>query len=163
LLTNLSKKEAIMMTIDPINELDPSFAASNTKVSKSKKTDAFENALSKALDKTEGPEMEHTPTNALREIASVDLNIINSSDIVSGKTDKLLELLDSYSSKLEDPNVSLKSIAPVLEDIKDNAGSLLKETQNLTDSDAKLKKIATQTIVTAQTEYLKFQRGDYLS
>ena len=35
--------------------------------------------------------------------------------------------------------------------------------QQLTEADAHLKKIATQTIVTAQTEYLKFQRGDYLS
>ena len=107
--------------------------------------------------------MEAMPTNALREIASIDLNIINLSDIVSGKIDTLLEMLDSYSLKLKDPNISLKSIAEVLEGIKDNAGSLLKETERLTDADANLKNIATQTIVTAQTEYVKFQRGDYLS
>ena len=152
-----------MTNINPINEPDQSFAAFNPKISKSKATHAFENALNKALDKTEAPEMEHTPTNALSEIASKDMDIINSSVIVSGKTDKLLEMLDSYSSKLEDPNISLKSIAPILEEIKDNAGSLLQETQNLTDADTTLKKIATQTIVFAQTEYVKFQRGDYLS
>jgi CRISPR/Cas system CMR-associated protein Cmr5 small subunit len=72
-------------------------------------------------------------------------------------------MLDSYSSKLDDRNVSLKNIAPVLEKIKDHAGNLLKETERLTDADANLKKIATRTIITAQTEYLKFQRGDYLS
>ncbi|MCD4721533.1 MAG: hypothetical protein K8S13_16975 [Desulfobacula sp.] len=152
-----------MTDINQINESAQSFAASNTKVSKSKGTNAFENALSNALDKTEAPEMEAMPTNALREIASIDLNIINLSDIVSGKIDTLLEMLDSYSLKLKDPNISLKSIAEVLEGIKDNAGSLLKETERLTDADANLKNIATQTIVTAQTEYVKFQRGDYLS
>jgi len=152
-----------MANIYKINESAQSIAASNTKVLKNQKTDAFEDTLNKALDRTEAPEMEPASTNALGEIASKDLNIINSSDIVSGQTDKLLEMLHSYSSKLVDPNVSLKSIAPVLEKINENADSLLKETQNLTDKDANLRKIATHTIVTAQTEYVKFQRGDYLS
>ena len=152
-----------MANINHVNESAQSFVASNTKASKGKGTDAFENALSKALDKTEAPQMDAPSTNALREIASKDLNIANTADLVTQKTDKLLGMLDIYSSKLEDPNTSLKSIAPVLEDIKDNAGNLLKATQDLTGADSNLKKIATQTIVTAQTEYVKFQRGDYLS
>ncbi|MCK5695436.1 MAG: hypothetical protein KAH62_02345 [Desulfobacula sp.] len=72
-------------------------------------------------------------------------------------------MLDSYSLKLEDPNVSLKNIATVLEEINETAGKLIKETERLTDADANLKNIATRTIVTAQTEYVKFQKGDYLS
>ena len=152
-----------MTNINPTNKTDQSFATLNPKISKSKATDAFENALTKALDKTEALEMEHTSTNALSEIASKELNIINSSAIVSGRTDKLLEMLDSYSSKLEDPSISLKSIAPILEEIKHTAGTLLKETEKLTVTDDRLKKIANHTIVTANTEYLKFQRGDYLS
>ena len=152
-----------MTDINQINESTQSFAASNTKAQRSKEGNAFENEFSKALDKTEAPQMDAMPTNALREIASIDLNIMNSSDIVSGRTDKLLSMLDSYSLKLQDPNISLKSIAKVLEEIKDTAGSLLKETERLTDADTNLKMIATHTIVTAETEYLKFQRGDYLS
>ena len=96
------------------------------------------------------------------EIASKELKIADTSDIVSGKTNALLEMLDAYASKLDDPDVSLKNIAPVLEEINTEAGGLLKDTQLLADADAALKKIATQTIVAAQTEYLKFQRGDYL-
>lgn len=152
-----------MTNVNSIHESAQSLAALNPKTLKSQKTDAFETAFGKALDRTKTPEMEHMSTNALREIASKDLNIMTSSDIVSGRTDKLLEMLDSYSSKLDDRNVSLKNIAPVLEKIKDHAGNLLKETERLTDADANLKKIATRTIITAQTEYLKFQRGDYLS
>ncbi len=167
------KRRQFMNKIDHINEAAQSLAGSSTNGTKNKKTDAFENALSKALyntkaDKIESlrpdsSKIEQTSTGVLNEIISNNLNIINSSDIVSGQTDKLLGLLDAYSSKLVDPNISLKNIAPVVEEINNNAGSLLKETQNLTDSDINLKHIATHTIVTAQTEYLKFQRGDYLS
>ncbi len=169
----IHKRRQFMNKIDQISETVQSLAGSSINGTKNEKTDAFENALSKALyktktDKTEdlGPEdlkMEQTSTGALNEITSINLNIINSSDIVSGQTDKLLGLLDAYSSKLVDPNISLKNIAPVVEEINNNAGSLLKETQNLTDSDINLKHIATHTIVTAQTEYLKFHRGDYIS
>ena len=151
-----------MTNINPIHDTSPVFGASNAKPLKTGETDSFGIALNKALDKTQEPETEGTPANALMEIASKELNIVNTSDIVSGKTSTLLDMLDAYASKLDDPAVSLKNIAPVLEEINTEAHGLLKDTQLLTDTDAALKKIATQTIVTAQTEYLKFQRGDYL-
>jgi hypothetical protein len=153
-----------MTHINPANELPPSFDMPTAKESKPQKAAVFENALSKAIDRTEAPEMGPTSTHALGEITSKELNILTSSDVVSGRTDKLLALLDSYASQLENPDISLKRIAPVLEKIKENAGSLLKEAARLTDSDdVSLKEIAARTIVTAQTEYLKFQRGDYVS
>ncbi len=127
------------------------------------KTDAFENALSKALDNSEATDMKPSSNGALGEIASAGLNIINPSEVVSGKTSELLKMLESYSSKLDDPNISLKNIAPELERILNNATTLQKEAGALGKSDEGLKEIVTQTIVTAQTEYLKFQRGDYLS
>jgi hypothetical protein len=151
-----------MTNINPINETNPGFGAPNARPSKTGETDSFGIALNKALDKTQEPEMEGKAANALMEIASKELNIINTSDIVTGKTDKLLDMLEAYSSKLNDPAVSLKKIAPVLEEINNKAGNLLKDAQLLTDADATLKKIATQTIVTAQKEYMKFQRGDYI-
>ncbi|WP_300462277.1 hypothetical protein [Desulfobacula sp.] len=152
-----------MTHINPTNESAPSFGTPTPKGSHHQKTDVFETALGKALDRTEAPEMESTSPHALGEITAKGLNILTSSDVVSGKTGKLLELLDSYASQLENPTISLKRIAPVLEKIKDDAGTLLKETERLTDADTNLKKIAARTIVTAQTEYVKFQRGDYLS
>jgi hypothetical protein len=151
-----------MANINPIHDTPPVYGASNAKPLKTGETDSFGAALNKALDKPQETETKGTPANALMEIASKELNIVNTSDIVSGKTNALLEMLDAYASKLDDPDVSLKNIAPVLEEINTEADGLLKETQLLADADAALKKIATQTIVTAQTEYLKFQRGDYL-
>lgn len=152
-----------MTHINQINESGQIFGSGPAKTGNDQKTDAFENALTKAIDGKEAPEMETSQAGALKEIASIGPKIQTLSDIVFGKTDQLLSMLDTYSSKLEDPQVSLKSIAPVLEEIKNSAGNLELEARSLAEQDAPLKEIATQTVVAAQTEYLKFQRGDYLS
>jgi hypothetical protein len=154
-----------MADINPVNESAKAFQVANIKNQDNAKTDdAFDKLFSKALDKTEASEMESSSTGLLQEIAAPEnLKFISSSDIVSRKTGDLLDMLDSYSASLKNPDVSLKSIAPVLEKINKSAGSLLEEAGQLPEADSGLKKIATQTIVTAQTEYAKFQRGDYLS
>lgn len=151
-----------MTNINPIHDTPPVFGASNAKPLKTGETDAFGIALNKALDKPRETATKGTSASALMEITSKELNIVSTSDIVSGKTNTLLEMLDAYALKLDDPDVSLKNIAPVLEEINTEAGVLLKDTQLLAETDSALKKIATQTVITAQTEYLKFQRGDYL-
>lgn len=152
-----------MATINQISDSGLPLTARTGKPQKNDTADIFENVFNKALDKTQAKDMISTSINALSEISSSGLKRVDFSDIVSGKTDKLLDMLDAYSIQLQDPEVSLRHIEPVLEEIKINAGTLFKETQNLSAADENLKKIATQTIVTAQTEYLKFQRGDYLS
>ena len=50
----------------------------------------------------------------------------------------------------------------MLEELNADAASLLEETLSLGEDDQNLIDIATSTAVTAKTEYLKFQRGDYL-
>jgi hypothetical protein len=84
-------------------------------------------------------------------------------ELVSGSTEKLLELLDSYAGQLQNPDISLKHLAPVLETINQKADQLVTETLSLGPDHAGLKDIATQTAVAARVEYVKFQRGDYLS
>ncbi len=151
-----------MTNIDNINESGSTFSPSQAKGEKNQTSDIFQDALSKALEPKETPEMESPSASALKEISSVGPPAIMSlSDNILGKTDTLLGLLDAYSSKLKDPSISLKSIAPDLERISTNAINLEKDAQTLTDKESSLKQIAAQTIVTAQTEYLKFHRGDY--
>ncbi len=153
-----------MTNINQINDTNPSFSVSNTKDTKNNGIKSFENALTRAVDNPQKTTSGSSLAGGLNEIISPTPghNIIISGDIVSGKTDQLLNMLDSYSSKLYDPDISLKSIAPVLEEIKKNAGNLLDDTQHMADADEELKKIATQTAAMAHTEYAKFQRGDYL-
>lgn len=152
-----------MANINNINESAQSFAQATARESKNKSAPSFENILNSAVDKKQVSHMEGGMISGLNEIESPAPEIKAPAAVVSGETDSLIKLLESYSSQLDNPDISLKKIAPVLEDIKNNAGKLLLETGRLTDADASLRKLATQTVVTAQTEYLKFQRGDYLS
>ncbi len=151
-----------MTIISPVHESGAGFSASTVKSFRSEDGDSFKTALSKAIDKPEEAGSTGIDARPLNEIPSREINIARISDTVSGKTVELLDLLDAYSEKLNDPAISLRQLAPDLKAIHDNAGRLLKETRFLSDSDADLKTIATRTIVAAQTEYLKFQRGDYV-
>jgi len=167
-----------MVNINHINKLTQSMDVPADSTPKTEKAGGFENVLTQALeqssqigqanqadqtDETEPPGMETTTASALGEIPSTGLYLQDQSAIVSGKTDALLELLDAYSNKLENTGVSLKSIAPILEQINQKADSLLKESLSLGAGDTNLKEIATQTVIAAQTEYARFQRGDYVS
>jgi len=161
-----------MVNINQINELTKALGGTSGGATKTEKTGVFENALTQALvqtgqvEQTKEPKssgMGNTMATALGEISSIGLKLQDQSSIVSGKTDMLLGLLDDYSSKLENPEVSLKNIAPVLEKINQNADSLLKESMSLGSGNQALKNIATQTVIAARTEYVRFQRGDYLS
>ncbi|MGD9823466.1 hypothetical protein [Desulfobacter sp.] len=134
----------------------------STQVSKtSGQAQGFESLLNSALEKTQEPE-ERTQISELGEIPAFDFDIQTVSSIVTDKTDKLLNSLESYASQLDDTSVSLKDIEPALEELNADASSLLEETLSLGEDDQDLIDIATSTVVAAKTEYLKFQRGDYL-
>ena len=154
-------------TTNKLLETAYSTPVSNIKKQPGNKADLFENTLYKAIgannptDKAKGLKM--NAASGLQEIPSNNFNLIKSSDLVSGQTDKLLGMLDSYLSQLGDPEISLKSISYAAEEMNTNAKNLLKETQKLQVSDNSLKQVATHTIVTAQTEYFKFHRGDYVN
>lgn len=151
-MTNINNIQSITQIID----------SQTTKESKSSgQAQGFESLLNSALEKTQESE-KGTQTSALGEISAMNFDIQTVSSIVTDKTDKLLTNLESYASKLDDTNVSLKDIEPVLEELNADAASLLEETLSLGEDDQNLIDIATSTAVTAKTEYLKFQRGDYL-
>ena len=151
-MTNINNIQSITQIID----------SQTTKESKSSgRAQGFESLLNSALEKTQESE-KGTQTSELGEISAMNFDIQTVSSIVTDKTDKLLTSLESYASKLDDTNVSLKDIGPVLEELNADAVSLLEETLSLGKDDQTLIDIATSTAVTAKTEYLKFQRGDYL-
>ena len=121
--------------------------------------DALLNTALESSDETEGT----SQVSGLQELAAPRFEPKTPSAIVTGKTDQLLEQMDDYAAQLENPDVTLKSIAPVIEQMNTQARDLIKETQYLAGQDDALKDIATRTAVAAQTEYVRFQRGDYLS
>jgi hypothetical protein len=161
-----------MVNINHINELTQSTGMPAAGKPKAEKSGGFDHVLTQALgqteqagqtEETEPPGMEAAKAPVLEEIASTGLYLQDQSTVVSEKTDALLGLLDAYSNELKNPDVSLKNIAPILEQINQKADSLLKESLSLGAGNTNLKEIATQTVIAAQTEYHRFQRGDYVS
>lgn len=154
------KKEDNMTNINNIQNIAQILDNQSKKVSRTGGQE-FESLLDSAQKKIQSSE-EASQTSELGEISAMDFDIQTVSEIVTDKTDKLLTNLERYTFQLDDANVSLKDIEPVLEGLNEDAASLLEETLSLGDDDQDLIDIATSTAIAAKTEYLKFQRGDYL-
>ena len=153
-----------------INQIDDStnlFIKQNLHEKNSADNDLlFRQSLEKALVHTKVPDKKDTASgSSLKEISSVSSRAwpVKTRNLnLESKTDDLLKMLDNYSSQLKNDKISLKKIEPFLRKIKNNAKDLLKETASAASADTKLKNIAEQCAVTANTEYFKFQRGDYI-
>ena len=78
------------------------------------------------------------------------------------KADSLLDLLDNYTKEMDNPDKTLKDIEPLIDTIQKDASQLLAEAENALPGDGKLKQIAKEAAVTANVEYFKFYRGDYI-
>lgn len=136
------------------------FFAAKIENQNSKNNDLFKQTLDKALDSQGASKMQ--TTSSLSEIPPTQYTMAGPSSSIEDKTDKLINMLDYYSTQLQSPETSLKTIEPVLEEIKTSAGKLLKETESAPDTNDELKKIAMECAITANNEYVKFQRGDYI-
>ncbi len=124
----------------------------------------FQQALSQVFETREGSPMSMTAApEALEEIAPMHMPVIQEpSQVVNGKTNDLLDLLDNYAEQLKDTNISLKALSPVLEKINHSADGLLSAARTLGNEDSQLQQIANQTALTARNAYIQFQRGDLL-
>ena len=149
-----------MTNINNIQNISQILDSQSKKVSRTSGQE-FESVLNSAQEKLEASG-ENSQTSELGEISAMDFDIQTVSEIVTDKTEKLLTNLERYAFQLDDTNVSLKEIEPVLEGLNEDAASLLEETLSLGEDDQDLIDIATSTAISAKTEYLKFQRGDYL-
>jgi len=120
---------------------------------------SLENALSNKIDnKTNGGR-----TSPLSEPQSP---IVNQLGIpmtnVVGQTEKLLGLLESYAAGLKNPGTTLKELASMVTEMKDEAMQLMASTDVNTTGENDLNGIAAKAALTANVEYIKFNRGDYI-
>lgn len=156
--------------IDPITNQTP--ILQNSAVSKtenSENADLFKQLLGKASQRqtttmeTISSAQNNKSTEALSEITSIrEISINDPISEIETKTDELLDKLDLYLRQLENPQISLKDINDLLEEINTNAGNLLKNTQDTSSADKDLMDIVSECAITAHSEYIKFQRGDYI-
>jgi len=144
----------------PVNSSLASLADTAKNEEKRTASGIFQQVLEKALDSTGASAMESGPTSSLQEISSTRFNLESPSPDIQGMTEELLDMLDLYSNGLQDTETSLKSLEPILDKINANAGRIIEEAEN--SPDAGLKEIALESALMANSEYLKFQRGDYL-
>ena len=104
-------------------------------------------------------------------ISSSDINNLNVVENVSGvdevqktateKLNKFLEMLGDYSDKLNDENNTLKELEPIINTIKEDAEALNNIASAMPENN-RLKDIITESVMFANQEHFRFNRGDYL-
>ncbi len=153
------------MKINPSNESGQSMPQTQKTGTPSSRTEGFQTVLGNAMDRTGSRNKPAgTGTQALGEIPSRPISLAHASPAdVSARTTRLLDMLDQYAGRLQDPGLSLKQIEPAMEDMQRAAADLLASAEKDPELNTNLKRIARETALTANREYLKFQRGDYLA
>ncbi|MCK5541852.1 MAG: hypothetical protein KAI40_04100 [Desulfobacterales bacterium] len=153
-----------MGNINQVNNDTHQFINKNKKPNAINPNDhTFKQTFGKVLENMEPSKMETVQPKSLEEIPTQSFILSDSSNSITDKTEYLLELLELYSSKLEDNSTSLKDVDSVLKEIISDAQSLLEKVKNSPDADEKIKNLAKEFAIFANTEQIKFQRGDYLS
>lgn len=125
----------------------------------------FQSSLEIALARGTAAKTENAQAAALSEPpAAAHLNPATapSADDIACQTESLLSLLESYANGLGSPGATLKDLAPLVNRIKDGAQQLMESAERSPSAESGLKDIASQAALTANMEYIKFQRGDYI-
>ena len=149
-----------MTKIDQINE---TIAIQSTKKPNESATVPFstslENAMSNQIHKKSGGGQ----TSPLSEPQSPVINRpgVPATSVV-GQTEKLLALLESYAAGLENPGATLKELSSMVTEMKDEAMQLMASTGTNSTGENDLNGIAAKAALTANVEYIKFNRGDYI-
>ena len=78
-----------------------------------------------------------------------------------GRADQLLNLLESYQRKLENPRLPTKEAYTSMKAIEDQADELTPYIESLPEDD-EFRDFLNRLVITASVEALKFRRGDYL-
>lgn len=76
------------------------------------------------------------------------------------RIENLINLLDQYRQKLSDPQITLKTVAPLVKEMEQAKESLRPILDSLKDGE-EIKAILNQTLVTTSLEIAKYYRGDY--
>jgi hypothetical protein len=84
-----------------------------------------------------------------------------SAGLVAG-TGRLIDLLEAYAQQLADPAKSLRQIAPLVDAIQTQAERLMAAAAADPQPHPELQTLAHRSVVAAQVEVTRFQRGDYV-
>lgn len=149
-----------MTKIDPIND---AIAMQATKRPCTSAPVPFQASLENALSQKISDTADKRQASALSEPQSPMTRQpgMPSTDVL-GQTDRLLGLLDAYATGLENPGATLKELASIVALMKDEAMQLMASTDTHAAGGNDINGIAAKAALTANVEYIKFQRGDYI-
>ncbi len=101
---------------------------------------------------------------SINTISEIQFNTFLSGEKIPmvDRVEKYLDLLDEYRQKLANPQVTLKDIYLLINEMEVGKQSLIPVLNSLPDGDG-LKDILNQTLMTSSLEIIKFNRGDYLT
>ncbi len=78
------------------------------------------------------------------------------------RVERFLDLLDKYRHKLANPQVTLKDIYPLVNEMDAEKENLIPVLNSLPNGD-RLKDILNQTLIASSLEIIRFNRGDYFT
>ena len=122
----------------------------------------FQKLLNKAVDEAVPGASKTAVPPALGEIGPISYTRFEAPAAVDieARTEKLLGLLEKYSMGMENPAMTLKELEPVIRETKQEAEDIA---GSLDGSESEeLKNIAGESAALANSEYIKFMRGDYI-
>jgi hypothetical protein len=123
----------------------------------------FGRILKETVENTQKPDAGPRQTAFINPLTSVWRTAPGSADpeFAIDRIENMLDLLDRYRHKLADPEMNLKQIDPIINEIARENDGLASLAESLPAAD-ELKGILKRTMVTASLEVTKFYRGDYL-
>jgi len=103
-------------------------------------------------------------TNSLPEIHSAHpIQVVHPEKPLVSRAAQILDLFNDYCQQLDNPDVTLKQIEPVLNDMVSQTEFLHRDCTNTVDCPPGFKRITEELFMQAKLEQFKFQRGDYIT
>jgi len=148
-----------IQNIDAINQ--------SAKTTRQKQTDGPPKDFQACLDSFNNKVQEKTTdikqTGSLCNVQAIPfMNIASPQKDMAEKVSSVLDLFETYSRDLQNPNKTLKEIEPTLVNMKQAAERLYKENTLNNETGDTISQLINNLQVSASVEYFKFQRGDYL-
>lgn len=124
----------------------------------------FKNILKASVERTTQQQAKIQRSALIDPVSAIRFDPLSPEDksTTVERVDNLLNLLDNYRNELADPQVTLRSIEPVMNTIVKEKEQMSSVLDSLTNEDG-LKDIVNRTLITASLEVIKYYRGDYIT
>jgi hypothetical protein len=151
------------MKIDSHDQIVKSLFPDKTTKARPDGEDGFGRILKETIAGTQRPDTKPRQTTFANPLASIRLTTPGAPVPRSAvdRIENMIDLLDRYRHKLADPQMNLKQLDPIINEIARENDNLAVLADSLPENDD-LKNILDRTMVTASLEVTKFYRGDYL-